>query len=225
MFCLACGKKEHKQCPRCLEKVARVEQAGLGTVFMCTHGGTRHGQIGCRRTYLSQRDLQAHINHRHVSTLTQPTPVEVIEPERNVPVRTKTANDPRSGGGVQPNIRRPSQIQSSGVRTNLITVPIQESAPTVHETIPTTQNYYNQYPQTATYSQPLPPMHIPPPQQPQYYAAPPSYSPAQSYPAYTAAAPAAVQYAVPAQVQTRTTSQYDYSAAPPAWTPTQQYYR
>jgi hypothetical protein len=45
-------------CPRCLEKVTRVEQTGLGTVFMCTHGGTRYGNTGCRRTYLSQRDLQ-----------------------------------------------------------------------------------------------------------------------------------------------------------------------
>lgn len=45
-------------CPRCMEKVSRVEQTGLGTVFMCTHGGTRYGNAGCRRTYLSQRDLQ-----------------------------------------------------------------------------------------------------------------------------------------------------------------------
>ncbi|VVC98049.1 unnamed protein product [Leptidea sinapis] len=48
--------------------VLRVEQTGLGTVFMCTHSGTRYGNTGCRRTYLSQRDLQAHINHRHVSS-------------------------------------------------------------------------------------------------------------------------------------------------------------
>ena len=41
-----------------MEKVSRVEQTGLGTVFMCTHGGTRYGNAGCRRTYLSQRDLQ-----------------------------------------------------------------------------------------------------------------------------------------------------------------------
>lgn len=45
-------------CPRCMEKVSRVEQTGLGTVFMCTHEGTRYGNAGCRRTYLSQRDLQ-----------------------------------------------------------------------------------------------------------------------------------------------------------------------
>jgi hypothetical protein len=37
-----------------------VEQAHLGQVFMCHHGGGRYGFEGCRRTYLSQRDLQAH---------------------------------------------------------------------------------------------------------------------------------------------------------------------
>lgn len=67
VFCLTCARTEAvlKQCPRCKEKVVRVEQTGLGTVFMCIHGGTRYGITGCRRTYLSQRDLQAHINHRH----------------------------------------------------------------------------------------------------------------------------------------------------------------
>lgn len=64
VFCLRCARLETQQCPRCLEKVSRVEQTGLGTVFMCAHGGTRYGSAGCRRTYLSQRDLQAHINHR-----------------------------------------------------------------------------------------------------------------------------------------------------------------
>lgn len=58
VFCLQCGREEEKACPRCLEPVTRVEQTGLGTVFMCTHGGTRYGHSGCRRTYLSQRDLQ-----------------------------------------------------------------------------------------------------------------------------------------------------------------------
>jgi len=71
VFCLACARTEAvlKQCPRCKDKVVRVEQTGLGTVFMCTHGGTRYGSTGCRRTYLSQRDLQAHINHRHVTAV------------------------------------------------------------------------------------------------------------------------------------------------------------
>lgn len=39
---------------------------------MCTHGGSRYGTTGCRRTYLSQRDLQAHINHRHINQATIP---------------------------------------------------------------------------------------------------------------------------------------------------------
>lgn len=67
VFCLACGRQEeHQPCPRCRERVVRVEQTSLGQVFMCTHGGSRYGNDGCRRTYLSQRDLQAHINHRHL---------------------------------------------------------------------------------------------------------------------------------------------------------------
>lgn len=69
VFCLKCARDEPlKMCPRCKEKVIRVEQSGLGTVFMCSHGGSRYGNTGCRRTYLSQRDLQAHINHRHVNS-------------------------------------------------------------------------------------------------------------------------------------------------------------
>lgn len=52
---------------RCNDKVIRVEQTALGTLFMCVYGGSkRNGNDGCCRTYLSQRDLQAHINHRHL---------------------------------------------------------------------------------------------------------------------------------------------------------------
>jgi len=68
-----------KICPRCKEKVIRVEQTGLGTVFMCTHGGTMHGRTGCRRTYLSQRDLQAHINHRHMPIPAPPQDIKTTE--------------------------------------------------------------------------------------------------------------------------------------------------
>lgn len=34
---------------------------------MCTVGGTKHGTAGCHRTYLSQRDLQSHVAHRHIN--------------------------------------------------------------------------------------------------------------------------------------------------------------
>ncbi|XP_050081602.1 E3 ubiquitin-protein ligase Hakai isoform X1 [Anopheles aquasalis] len=83
VFCLRCARSETlKMCPRCKEKVVRVEQTALGTVFMCTHGGTRYGNTGCRRTYLSQRDLQAHINHRHI---TNPPPSEQTVVSATVP--------------------------------------------------------------------------------------------------------------------------------------------
>ncbi|KAK7102275.1 E3 ubiquitin-protein ligase Hakai-like [Littorina saxatilis] len=65
VFCLDCAKKYEKLCPRCDSRVVRIEQSALGTVFICTHGAPKHSMNGCRRTYLSKRDLQAHIAHRH----------------------------------------------------------------------------------------------------------------------------------------------------------------
>ena len=53
---------------RCQDNVNRIEQCGVGTVFVCTYEGPRHSWQGCRRTYLSHRDLQAHIEHRHLKT-------------------------------------------------------------------------------------------------------------------------------------------------------------
>ena len=50
---------------RCGERVDRIEPAGISQVFVCTFGGSKHGTSGCRRSYLSQRDLLAHIKHRH----------------------------------------------------------------------------------------------------------------------------------------------------------------
>jgi len=74
VFCLTCAHaqaRERGKCVRCQEAVARVEEAGLGSIYMCTHGGSRYGHAGCRRTYLSQRDLQAHVHHRHMKGVTQ----------------------------------------------------------------------------------------------------------------------------------------------------------
>lgn len=47
-----------KGCHRCGGKTLRVERNTLNSIFVC--------QVEtCRRTYLSARDLQAHVNHRH----------------------------------------------------------------------------------------------------------------------------------------------------------------
>lgn len=50
---------------RCGEGVQRIERAPLGSVFVCSFGGSRYGISGCRRSYFSQRDLQSHIKRRH----------------------------------------------------------------------------------------------------------------------------------------------------------------
>lgn len=43
----------------------KLEAQGINTIVMCYFGGPRHGPGGCRRTYLSQRDMEAHVKHRH----------------------------------------------------------------------------------------------------------------------------------------------------------------
>ena len=50
---------------RCGEGVQRIERAPLGSVYVCSVGGSRYGISGCRRSYFSQRDLQSHIKRRH----------------------------------------------------------------------------------------------------------------------------------------------------------------
>ncbi|KAL7828006.1 hypothetical protein AOLI_G00311580 [Acnodon oligacanthus] len=69
VFCYECAvlheRKGDKMCPgltlySCTDPVQRIEQCQRGSLFMCSI------VQGCKRTYLSQRDLQAHINHRHM---------------------------------------------------------------------------------------------------------------------------------------------------------------
>uniref|UniRef100_G3U347 RING-type E3 ubiquitin transferase n=1 Tax=Loxodonta africana TaxID=9785 RepID=G3U347_LOXAF len=62
-FCYACavlyGEKGKKVCPGCSYPVLRIEEYRRGSIFMCSTVER------CKRTYLSQRDLKAHIEHRH----------------------------------------------------------------------------------------------------------------------------------------------------------------
>ncbi|XP_074808582.1 E3 ubiquitin-protein ligase Hakai isoform X2 [Natator depressus] len=80
VFCYDCAilheKKGDKMCPGCNDPVQRIEQCVRGSLFMCSI------VQGCKRTYLSQRDLQAHINHRHMRAgkpVTRP-PLEPVHP-------------------------------------------------------------------------------------------------------------------------------------------------
>uniref|UniRef100_A0A336M854 E3 ubiquitin-protein ligase Hakai n=1 Tax=Culicoides sonorensis TaxID=179676 RepID=A0A336M854_CULSO len=115
VFCLGCARKETmKMCPRCKEKAIRVEQTGLGTVFMCTHGGTRYESKGCRRTYLSQRDLQAHINHRHINTPMVPR-LESLAVKLNDSNETGTQNT--SNVLLSPQKKTETRVNPSSHRT------------------------------------------------------------------------------------------------------------
>lgn len=116
VFCLKCARSENlKICPRCKEKAVRVEQTGLGTVFMCTHGGTRYGSTGCRRTYLSQRDLQAHINHRHVTNPPQPVPPPVV-PQGQPPQPQQVIDTKNAAGVANSPVRKNSCDQMNSPR-------------------------------------------------------------------------------------------------------------
>lgn len=66
VFCFDCAKATDKSCLRCDDPVQRIEQSPLGSIYLCTYGAPKHCHTGCRRTYLSQRDLQSHVNHRHM---------------------------------------------------------------------------------------------------------------------------------------------------------------
>ncbi|EFN67678.1 E3 ubiquitin-protein ligase Hakai [Camponotus floridanus] len=195
VFCLSCAKREDKVCPRCMEKVSRVEQTGLGTVFMCTHGGTRYGNAGCRRTYLSQRDLQAHINHRHISTPSQPVQGIQVDPPQYVHAKsemesqlTKVSSVPMQNTRlksvqshmVQPIMGNDPRVNSlsaappppppnnAPMRTNLITVPIQDSASLATHDLHGQQSHHYY---------PPPPPPPPPPAQVNYgYNVPPPVS-------------------------------------------------
>ncbi|KPM07552.1 hypothetical protein QR98_0060490 [Sarcoptes scabiei] len=59
VFCYECANKSQTECLRCSEEIFKIEKCNLGTVFICRNET-------CKRTYLSQRDLEAHIKHRHV---------------------------------------------------------------------------------------------------------------------------------------------------------------
>ncbi|XP_077399748.1 E3 ubiquitin-protein ligase Hakai-like [Vanacampus margaritifer] len=93
VFCYECAllheKKGEKLCPgltmySCTDPVQRIEQCQRGSLYMCSVVS------GCKRTYLSQRDLQAHVNHRHLrltkSSSSRQEPVH-LPPASDVPER------------------------------------------------------------------------------------------------------------------------------------------
>ncbi|XP_061618340.1 E3 ubiquitin-protein ligase Hakai-like [Phyllopteryx taeniolatus] len=163
VFCYECAllheKKGEKMCPglatySCMDPVQRIEQCQRGSLYMCSVVS------GCKRTYLSQRDLQAHVNHRHLrsakssSSSGRQEPVH-LPPASDVPDRFRVppphmtknhvhlANQHPHGGHDPygqppppgPHDGPPETYRIATVTTrkhsNLITVPIQDDSSSV----------------------------------------------------------------------------------------------
>ena len=136
---------------RCDDPVSKIEQAPLGTVWICTFGGTKLGTTGCRRTYLSIRDLNAHIKYRHkggqmVKNVEQPEyRIDTGHSKEMVPDPGMYHRPPSEGtlavpppgvpppgmpssmaSSAPPESYRTIPVMSSASRGNLITVQIQD---------------------------------------------------------------------------------------------------
>ena len=167
--CATAQKQAGANCGRCNGKVLAVEQAGLGCIYMCAHGGSRYGPDGCRRTYLSERDLQAHKKFRHSEKVTAPAQsvpsAEAIAAATAALVQAENHSrkmrvpPPGNPPGVMPNFSQPPPPVMQQRSTNLITVPIQDNS------AGNSNDYW-----TPTNKVPPPNMHQPPPN---FYHRPP----------------------------------------------------
>ncbi|XP_019721583.1 E3 ubiquitin-protein ligase Hakai [Hippocampus comes] len=124
VFCYECAllheKKGEKLCPgltmySCTDQVQRIEQCQRGSLYMCSVVS------GCKRTYLSQRDLQAHVNHRHLRSaksspvphahhmMGPPPPQQHFGPPPPPPPISHPMQHPPQGSGTPHMVYNPSQ--------------------------------------------------------------------------------------------------------------------
>lgn len=166
---------------RCGDKVTRIEQSPLGSVFVCSFGSSRHGPGGCKRTYLSYRDMEAHIKHRHkkkeavqpaavqpmsqpqMITLTQPPPNlaqpppqhQFMAPPGHMPPHGHMVNHPPPGIITSTNLPPPGLVAVSLQQGHVHT--LQSNAITIQGNISTMQ------PNPLARPGPMPPMMQPAP--------------------------------------------------------------
>jgi len=107
VFCLSCAEKSNGNCPRCEDRIDRIEPAGIGQIFVCSFGGSRNGVSGCRRSYLSKRDLVAHIKHRHEKEASNMPDSEVSLQQPNIRMPFFQAQLPHPVGM---NLQNPNQV-------------------------------------------------------------------------------------------------------------------
>ncbi|RWS10565.1 E3 ubiquitin-protein ligase Hakai-like protein, partial [Dinothrombium tinctorium] len=125
VFCYTCASSNEGACFTCKDRVARIEKNKLGSVYMCD-------VEACKRTYLSERDLSAHINHRHVA---RKATTSVINTVPTAPSNTSLQSSsittqshrslPYTVNSIPGNESFQSPIPVVSTRSNLITVPIQ----------------------------------------------------------------------------------------------------
>ncbi|KAK9399379.1 E3 ubiquitin-protein ligase Hakai [Crotalus adamanteus] len=185
VFCYECAllheKKGDKMCPGCNEPVQRIEQCLRGSLFMCSI------VQGCKRTYLSQRDLQAHINHRHMRA-GKPVPRPPLEPHVSHEHYNQPHEDIRASPAemsMAPPPPRPVNQDTFRISTrkhsNLITVPIQDdSSSGTREPPPPGPGPAHHHPEYQGQPVVSHPHHIMPPQQ--HYAPPPPPPPPINHP-------------------------------------------
>jgi len=170
VFCFNCAKNStDKHCPRCKDPFARIEQSALGTVFICTFGGGKQTPRGCKRTYLSPRDLNAHIAHRHKqkssssshapsgsesSTASKPSSASTNHPMSSLPDIDLSNLSNITDAQLKAAADILAATMNAGKATSKPS--ISDSAPEAHMA-QTPQNYVNQQPTPLMSAQPQPP--------------------------------------------------------------------
>ncbi|KAJ8387034.1 hypothetical protein AAFF_G00162110 [Aldrovandia affinis] len=164
VFCYECAvlheKKADKLCPgvslySCTDRVQRIEQCLRGSLFMCST------VQGCKRTYLSQRDLQAH--HRPPPPPHLPKPHVLLPPPLQPYGQPPPPHDDPRPPQAPPSLAQETfRIATVTMRkhSNLITVPIQDDSASSASSSSSSSSSSREPPQPGPAPAPPPP---PPP--------------------------------------------------------------
>jgi len=121
-FCYICASKmfadEKKSCKKCRNAITTCELCPPGSLFICTHDGTKLSG-GCRRAYKTAEDLQTHGNQRHSGSIGGPLKEgdSTLEPAGSVlasiVVGSQSVNFTSSAQSVQSGIFQQPQLSSA----------------------------------------------------------------------------------------------------------------
>ncbi|KAF8572070.1 E3 ubiquitin-protein ligase Hakai [Paragonimus westermani] len=119
VHCYTCAMNLPNKCSRCQKSVQTVERCLVGGIFMCFENDS------CRRTYLSQRDLQAHIDHRHRGGITVPPKSSVESSVATQPIKVALSKPITETSG--------STLTSTKTGTN--TTPVHKDAASLFQSL------------------------------------------------------------------------------------------